>query len=73
VHAVARASSGEGGGTLWTKAGVRGRAKSTERRVSAANRCDRVSASANSLMQGKIKVTGAREQVSHLKTALGKA
>jgi hypothetical protein len=71
--AEARTSSGEGGGTLRTKAWAQGEAESIGRRAGVANRRGRASASANSLRQGKIRVTRARDQVSHLETVLREA
>jgi hypothetical protein len=59
--ADASASSGEGGGTLRTKARARGGAESTGHRAGAANQRGRAPASTNSLRQGKIRATRARE------------
>jgi hypothetical protein len=70
--AEAGASSGGGGGTFRAKTRAHDGAKLIGHRAGATNQRGRAPASANSLCQGKIRATRAREHVPHLRTALGK-
>jgi hypothetical protein len=72
-HAKARASSGEGRGTLWTTTGAQDGTNLARHHVGAVSWRVRAPARTNSPRQDRIKGNRARERVPHLGMVLRKA